>query len=91
MWRTWSRHPRRLRFVLLAADRTLRFADAMRGDPRSLPGKIIVGVGLTAIAAHFVVGTFAVPLHDTPTYPVTATMTCVMTHYAVGVPCFVAP
>jgi hypothetical protein len=59
------------------------------GDPRSVPGKLAVGVGVVLLMAHFAMA--APPAHIAAGAVTGATQSCVMTHYAVGVPCFVAP
>jgi hypothetical protein len=57
------------------------------GDPRSIPGKVIVVAGLLTVALLHGVTSASSPAQPA----ITATQTCSQTHYAVGVPCFVAP
>ena len=57
----------------------------------TVPQKVIVFGGLALIAARLAIGSAFPPPAAASNGVTGATETCVMTHYAVGVPCFVAP
>ena len=58
---------------------------------RRYRGRIQLAIPAAVAVGWFAFAALTATAHDTITEPTTATQTCATTHYAVGVPCFVAP